>query len=79
MYIGFTNDLKRRLQEHNEGKSYWTKRCLPFELLYYEAYLTSRDAIARERKLKKFKKSYSELKKRLAHSIALLQKRDGGG
>ena len=32
MYVVSTNDIKRRLQEHNEGKVQSTKAYLPYEL-----------------------------------------------
>ena len=38
-YIGSTNDLKRRLKEHNQGRGgKYTNDNRPFDLLYYEAY-----------------------------------------
>lgn len=40
-YIGFTSDLKARLQRHNEGQVLSTKANRPWELLYYEAYRNS--------------------------------------
>ena len=49
MYIGYTNDLKRRLKEHNEGKNFSTAPRKPFKLIYYEAYLNKEDAKERER------------------------------
>lgn len=49
LYVGFTDDLKRRLNEHNEGLSFSTKGRRPFILIYYEAYIDRKDAIARER------------------------------
>ena len=41
----------------------------PLELIYYEAYLSQKDALIRESKLKKFKNSYTELKKRLRNNL----------
>jgi len=69
LYIGRTSDLKRRLKEHVENQSKSTKNKGPFVLIYYEAYRSQRDAYIRERKLKKFKNSYAELKKRLKYSL----------
>ncbi|MFA4936999.1 MAG: GIY-YIG nuclease family protein [Patescibacteria group bacterium] len=51
-YIGFSTDLKRRLQEHNSGKNISTSRRLPLQLIYYEAFLSRTDASQRERYFK---------------------------
>jgi putative endonuclease len=48
MYIGSTNDLKKRLIMHNSGKAYSTKFRKPLELIYYEAYKGEKDARKRE-------------------------------
>jgi len=52
LYIGYTNDLKRRLKEHNQGLNFSTKRYLPWELIYYEACKEDSDARRRELYLK---------------------------
>lgn len=69
LYIGVTNDLKRRFKQHNSGSSTATEYRKPFLLIYYEAYRNKSDAYTRESKLKKFKNSYSTLKKRIAKSL----------
>ena len=51
-YIGATDDLVRRLAEHNSGKSKFTSRYRPWELLYSESYNTREEAIKREKYLK---------------------------
>ena len=51
-YIGYTNDLRRRLEEHNSGKSFATKPRRPLQLLYYEACPNKDDAENREVYLK---------------------------
>ncbi|MGC9048837.1 MAG: GIY-YIG nuclease family protein [Patescibacteria group bacterium] len=38
LYIGSTDDLRKRLKQHNQGKVVSTKLHVPFELIYYEAY-----------------------------------------
>jgi putative endonuclease len=39
MYIGSTDNLKRRFAEHNSGKGgKYTSDNRPFEIIYYEAY-----------------------------------------
>ncbi|MBI2010214.1 MAG: GIY-YIG nuclease family protein [Candidatus Chisholmbacteria bacterium] len=52
LYIGFTDDITRRPNEHNEGKSLATEPFRPYTLIYYEALLNKKDAKARERFLK---------------------------
>ena len=52
LYIGWTNDLKNRFAEHNNGKTGSTKVRRPFKLVYYEACLSKEKAIAREKTLK---------------------------
>ena len=37
-YTGYTDDLRRRLSEHNGKKSKHTKAKTPFDLIYCEAY-----------------------------------------
>lgn len=51
-YTGCTSDLRKRLAEHNDGKSRYTKSSGPYELIYYEASLNQKDAFAREKYLK---------------------------
>ena len=51
-YIGFTNDIKRRLKEHKLGKNTSTSKRLPIELIYYEAFLNKEDAKRREKYFK---------------------------
>jgi len=52
IYIGFTEDLKQRIKEHNNGYSKSTKAYLPLELIHYEAYRNIKDAKRREMYLK---------------------------
>ena len=71
LYIGFTQDLRKRFSEHNQGLSKYTKSRAPFALVYYESYVSEKDARIREKKLKKFKNSYTELKKRIINSLRI--------
>lgn len=59
-YIGSTNDLKRRLREHQDKRP---------ELIYYEAYKNEKDARIREGKLKQRGQTVRRLKERLKYSF----------
>lgn len=52
LYIGYTVDLKRRLQEHNHGLNFSTKPYRPWKGIHFEGYLCEEDAKRRERYLK---------------------------
>lgn len=47
-----TNDLIRRLSEHNSGKHFYTKRYCPWVMIYSEEYDSLKEARAREKYLK---------------------------
>jgi len=51
-YTGCTNNLIKRLKDHNEGKVYATKPRRPLILIYYEVSHNKYDAFAREKYLK---------------------------
>jgi len=51
-YIGFTNNLVRRLEEHKTGKSFATRSRLPLKLVYAELCTSEEDARRREGYLK---------------------------
>lgn len=51
-YTGCTADLNKRLQEHQTGKSTYTKYRGPYKLIYYEACLSPKDGYMREKYLK---------------------------
>lgn len=52
LYIGYTDDLKRRLLEHNQGVVPATRNRQPLELVYYEAGFSKEKAISREKYFK---------------------------
>ena len=64
-YIGQTNDLRRRLLEHNSGESKWTSRANDWKLIYYEAFTSRSLAMNREHKLKHHARGRQELLKRV--------------
>ena len=51
-YIGYTNSLKKRLEEHMKGMNTSTRPRRPLILIYYEACLSEDDAKQREEYLK---------------------------
>ncbi len=65
MYTGYTNNLKRRLSEHNNGLNKSTKFRAPLKLVYYEAYLSQTDAKKREDRLKRSAGAQTALKRRI--------------
>jgi putative endonuclease len=52
-YVGSTYDLKKRLKEHNQGKTKSIKHKLPMKLIYFEAYANKKLACKRELELKR--------------------------
>lgn len=54
-YIGSTKNIDKRLLNHNAGLSRWTKRGIPWILIYTESYKTRSEAITRELKIKSYK------------------------
>jgi len=51
-YVGYTNNLKERLEKHWKGESFATRPRRPFKLIYFEACLDEQDAKQREKYLK---------------------------
>ena len=51
-YIGYTSNLRKRLEEHNSGKNLSTKSRRPLKLIYFEACLDEDDAKQREKYFK---------------------------
>ena len=70
LYIGSTNDLKKRIVEHNTGKVKSTKNKRPYDIIYYEAYKTESDARRREKMLKLRGQARNQLKLRLKDTLA---------
>ncbi len=63
-YTGYTQNLDRRLQEHNSGQSSYTKLTRPFKLVYKESFKNKKEAMKRERDLKTGK-GREEIRKKL--------------
>ena len=52
LYVGFSKDLRNRMEQHAAGLVDSTKNRRPLELIYYEACLNEHDAINREKYFK---------------------------
>lgn len=68
-YIGYTNNLRKRLTSHTSDKNLATKNRGPWKLIYLEGFVSELDALDREKKLKQFGQSYARLKRRLKHTF----------
>ena len=55
-YVGYTNDLKKRLILHNTGKGAKFTRGKKWKIIYTEKYFTKKEAMSREYYIKKDKK-----------------------
>ena len=67
-YVGYSSDLKQRLEEHNSGKNAST-RGRRWRLVYYEAYLSETVARKRERLLKHDGRSRRVVMQRVEESL----------
>ncbi len=70
-YVGFTENLKRRIKEHNSGKSHFTKKYKPWELVYTEEFDDKTTAIRRE---KYFRSSVGRRKIKVIFNAPVAQK-----
>jgi len=58
LYTGWTNDIERRIEDHNAGRgAKYTKPRRPVELVYYEEYQTKEEAMKREYAIKRLSRS----------------------
>ncbi|HNT29478.1 MAG TPA: GIY-YIG nuclease family protein [bacterium] len=69
LYKGSTNDLDRRLEQHNEGLVVSTKPYRPLRLVYYEAYLKEYAARCRESSVKKSGSVLTPLLRRIKETL----------
>jgi putative endonuclease len=60
-YVGYTNDINRRIAEHNRIKGKYTDRGIPWQLAYTECFSSKEEAAKREAFIKAQKsKAYIE-------------------
>lgn len=74
LYIGSAPDLKKRIEKHTKGYVRATKNRRPLSLIYYESYISQRDAKRREIFLKGGK-GHNELKKQLEDTFRKIKYR----
>ncbi len=63
-YVGYTNNLRKRLEKHNKGRGAKSTKGRMWKVLYTEKYLTKGEAISREYYIKKNRKFRNQIKKK---------------
>ena len=63
-YVGYTNNLKKRLDLHNKGKGAKSTRGRVWRIIYTEKYVTKNEAKSREYYIKKNRKFRNFIKKK---------------
>lgn len=73
LYVGSTNNLVRRIAEHEQGKVFTTSKYLPVVLIHYEEYASEKEARHREKMLKHHGSAFAKLKESIDvnHKISL--------
>ena len=61
-YVGVTENIEWRLERHNLGWGSFTKRGIPWDLVYYETFSSKSKALMREKEIKN-KKSRNYIEK----------------
>ena len=77
LYIGSTPNLKRRIEEHNRGLATYTKRKIPWVLIYSEIYRVKADAVRREKRLKSHGSAKYQLLERITDSLLETKTEEG--
>ena len=54
-YVGHTDNLRKRLKQHNAGMTKSTKAYIPWKIIYTEEFKTRTEAIQREKEIKSYK------------------------
>lgn len=61
LYTGWTNDLEKRIKDHNEGRgAKYTRSRRPVVLAYYEEFATKEEAMSREWAIKQMPRRKKE-------------------
>ena len=51
-YTGHTDNMEKRLREHNSGKSIYSRKYMPWQIVYHEKFNSEELAIKREKYFK---------------------------
>ena len=70
-YVGYTNDLKKRIHLHNKGKGAKFTRGRKWKLIYKEVYKSKKEAISREYYIKTNRNLRNKIKDENINSITL--------
>ena len=57
-YKGFSESVFQRLEQHNRGESHYTSTKKPWKLVYFEELPTKREALIREKQMKRYNSVY---------------------
>lgn len=52
LYVGYSSDVKKRVEEHQKGRVFTTRNKRPLEVIYCELYKNRKDAMHREKYFK---------------------------
>ena len=72
-YVGYTNDIKRRLKLHNTSKGAKFTRGRKWKIIYKKSYNSKSEAMKNEYFLKKNKKKRFEIKKKFQDKYKIIQ------
>ena len=67
-YVGWTNNLKKRLECHNSGKGAKATRGRKWSIVYYLSFNSKRKAMVGEYELKKNKELRKEIRLKITHN-----------
>ena len=70
-YVGYTNNLKKRIALHNSGKGAKFTKGRKWVLIYKEIFKTKKEAISREYYIKKNRKLRNNIKHENSHPITI--------
>jgi len=74
LYYGSSSDIEIRVDDHNNGKVKSTRKRRPLTLVYFEAYLSKKDARKRELEVKNKGHQRERLKRKIENSLNVVKK-----